>query len=76
MKKSKWLDCQGNEFFPKQKGTPILVKIEHKNTATLDSADQKKSKVAVLQLGSTETLYTGLGPRPHGIISSISFYQH
>ena len=42
MKKSKWLDCQGNEFFPKQKGTPSLVKIEHKNTATLDSARSKK----------------------------------
>ena len=42
MKKSKWLDCQGNEFFPKQKGTPLLVKIEHKNTATLDSARSKK----------------------------------
>ena len=51
MKKSKWLDCQGNEFFPKQKGTPSLVKIGHKNTATLDSArSKKKSKVAVLQL--------------------------
>ena len=54
MKKSKWLDCQGNEFFPKQKGTPSLVKIEHKNTATLDSArSKKKSKVAVLQLTCT-----------------------
>ena len=42
MKKSKWLVCQGNEFFPKQKGTPSLVKIEHKNTATLDSARSKK----------------------------------
>ena len=42
MKKSKLLDCQGNEFFPKQKGTPSLVKIEHKNTATLDSARSKK----------------------------------
>ena len=42
MKKSEWLDCQGNEFFPKQKGTPSLVKIEHKNTATLDSARSKK----------------------------------
>ena len=51
MKKSKWLDCQGNEFFQKQKGTPSLVKIEHKNTATLDSArSEKNSKVAVLQL--------------------------
>ena len=51
MKKSKWLDCQGNEFFPKQKGTHSLVKIEHKNTVTLDSArSKKKSKVAVLQL--------------------------
>ena len=43
MKKSKWLDCQENEFFPKQKGTPSLVKIEHKNTATLDSARSKKN---------------------------------
>ena len=43
MKKSKWLDCQGNEFFPKQKGTPSVVKIEHKNTATLDSARSKKN---------------------------------
>ena len=43
MKKSKWLDWQGNEFFPKQKGTPSLVKIEHKNTATLDSARSKKN---------------------------------
>ena len=42
MKKSEWFDCQGNEFFPKQKGTPLLVKIEHKNTATLDSAKSKK----------------------------------
>ena len=51
MKKSKWLDCQRNEIFPKQKGTPSLVKIEHKNTATLDSArSKKKSKVAVLQV--------------------------
>ena len=43
MKKSEWLDCQGNEFFPKQKGTPSLVKIEHKTTATLDSARSKKN---------------------------------
>ena len=51
MKKSEWLDCQRNKFFPKQKGIPSLVKIEHKNTATLDSArSKKKSKVAVLQL--------------------------
>ena len=58
MKKSKWLDCQGNEFFPKQKGTPSLVKIEHKNTATLDSArSKKKSKVAVLQLVVTDQLH-------------------
>ena len=56
MKKSKWLDCQGNEFFPKLKGTPSLVKIEHKNTATLDSArSKKKYKVAVLQLGFSLT---------------------
>ena len=43
IKKSKWLDCQGNEFFPKQKGTPSLVMIEHKNTATLDSARSKRN---------------------------------
>ena len=56
MKKSKWLDCQGNEFFPKQKGTPSLVNLEHKNTATLDSArSKKKYKVAVLQLYPGET---------------------
>ena len=45
MKKSKWLDCQLNEFFPKQKGTPSLVKIEHKNTANLDSARSKKKNL-------------------------------
>ena len=56
MKKSERLDCQGNEFFPKQKGTPSLVKIEHKNTATLDSVrSKKKSKVAVLQLCNSVT---------------------
>ena len=55
MKKSEWLDCQRNEFFPKQKGIPSLVKIEHKNTATLDSArSKKKSKVAVLQLQTAQ----------------------
>ena len=54
MKKSEWLDCQRNEFFPKQKGIPSLVKIEHKNTATLDSVrSKKKSKVAVLQLDNS-----------------------
>ena len=58
MKKSEWLDCQRNEFFPKQKGIPSLVKIEHKNTATLDSArSKKKSKVAVLQLGISKALF-------------------
>ena len=58
MKKSEWLDCQRNEFFPKQKGIPSLVKIEHKNTATLDTArSKKKSKVAVLQL---DTRYAGI----------------
>ena len=61
MKKSKWLDCQGNEFFPKQKGTPSLVKIEHKNTATLDSArSKKKSKVAVLQLPNEYTIHMSI----------------
>ena len=68
MKKSEWLDCQRNEFFPKQKGIPSLVKIEHINTATLDSArSEKKSKVAVLQLtGSgliTGSDRTGSGPK-------------
>ena len=59
MKKSEWLDCQRNEFFPKQKGIPSLVKIEHKNTATLDSArSKKKSKVAVLQLEGAVALRT------------------
>ena len=57
MKKSEWLDCQRNEFFPKQKGIPSLVKIEHKNTATLDSARSKKSKVAVLQLSAYDRLH-------------------
>ena len=57
MKKSEWLDCQRNEFFPKQRGIPSLVKIEHKNTATLDSArSKKKSKVAVLQLHHRQPL--------------------
>ena len=61
MKKSEWLDCQRNEFFPKQKGIPSLVKIEHKNTATLDSArSKKKSKVAVLQLILELRLHTTL----------------
>ena len=67
MKKSEWLDCQRNEFFPKQKGIPSLVKIEHKNTATLDSArSKKKSKVAVLQLPDPETVLIGVarGPVP------------
>ena len=50
VKKSKWLDCQGNEFFPKQKGTPSLVKIEHKNTATLDSARSKKNRSSATRL--------------------------
>ena len=65
MKKSEWLDCQRNEFFPKQKGIPSLVKIEHKNTATLDSArSKKKSKVAVLQLLPTNSLgHMEMGPR-------------
>ena len=44
MKKSEWLDCQGNEFFPKQKGTSSLVKIEHKNTATRFSQIEKNLK--------------------------------
>ena len=60
MKKSEWLDCQRNEFFPKQKGIPSLVKTEHNKAATLDSASsEKKSKVAVLQLGPTLTKIPG-----------------
>ena len=75
MKKSEWLDCQRNEFFPKQKGIPSLVKIEHKNTATLDSArsKKKKSKVAVLQLGPRDAVKAkpksntaGQTPAPQG----------
>ena len=60
MKKSEWLDCHGNEFFPKQKGTPSLVKIEHKNTATLDSVRSEKNLksqfcnyLATRQIGET-----------------------
>ena len=65
MKKSVWLDCQRNEFFPKQKGIPSLVKIEHKNTATLDSArSKKKSKVAVLQLVVNHAKSSQNIPRP------------
>ena len=64
MKKSEWLDCQRNEFFPKQKGVPSPVKIGHKNTATLDSArSKKKSKVAVLQLGPPPTDSIELMPK-------------
>ena len=49
-------------FFPKQKGTPSLVKIKRKNTATLDSArSKKKSKVAVLQLGKFRPLHSLMG---------------
>ena len=73
MKKSKWLDCQGNEFFPKQKGTPSLVKIEHKNTATLDSArSKKKYKVAVLQLaqGHNTVTMVRLEPAAFGLEQS------
>ena len=62
MKKSEWFDCQRNEFFPKQKGIPSLVKIEHINTATLDSArSKKKSKVAVLQLSTIHTYLCYMG---------------
>ena len=51
MRKSKWLDCQGNEFFLKTKGDSITGQDRAQNTATLDSArSKKKSKVAVLQL--------------------------
>ena len=69
MKKSEWLDCQRNEFFPKQKGIPSLVKIEHKNTATLDSArSKKKSKVAVLQLGPNKPFQT---QKHHNLLSVL-----
>ena len=69
MKKFEWLDCQGNEFFPKQKGTPSLVKIEHKNTATLDSARSKKNLVAVLQLHIMKVLKWECTASPNLIVS-------
>ena len=76
MKKCKWLDCQGNEFFPKQKGTPSLVKIEHKNTATLDSArSKKKSKVTVLQL-IEGLLPDSLTQSPNSIVKSSGYFRH
>ena len=53
MKKSKWLDCQGNEFFPKTKGDSITGQDRaQKHCDFRFSQIEKKSKVAVLQLGS------------------------
>ena len=53
MKKSKWLDCQGNEFFPKQKGDSITGQDRaQKHCDFRFSQIEKKSKVAVLQLGT------------------------
>ena len=70
MKKSKCLECHRKQvFFPKRKGTPSLVKIEHKSTANLDSARSKKSKVAVLQLDQVD-IYL-LGKRRELIITWI-----
>ena len=77
MKNSKWLDCQGNEFFPKQKGTPSLVKIEHKNTATLDSAiSKKKSKVAVLQLHYLQVEGTAMGTKMVPVYANMFCFSH
>ena len=51
MKKSGWLDCQGNEFFPKTKGDSITGQDrEQKHCDFRFSQIEKKSKVAVLQL--------------------------
>ena len=51
MKKSKWLDCQGNEFFPKTKGDSITGQDRaQKHCDFRFSQIEKKSKVAVLQL--------------------------
>ena len=76
MKKSKWLDCQGNEFFPKQMGTPSLVKIEHKNTATLDSArSKKKSKVAVLQLNFAKNVFLPIA-HSHRFLTCVKSRAH
>ena len=51
MKKSKWLDCQGNEFFPKIKGDSITGQDRaQKHCDFRFSQIEKKSKVAVLQL--------------------------
>ena len=53
MKKSKWLDCQGNEFFPKTKGDSITGQDRaQKHCDFRFSQIEKKSKVAVLQLES------------------------
>ena len=51
MKKSKWFDCQGNEFFPKTKGDSITGQDRaQKHCDFRFSQIEKKSKVAVLQL--------------------------
>ena len=51
MKKSKWLDCQGNEFFPKTKGDSITGQDRaQKHCDFRFSQIEKNSKVAVLQL--------------------------
>ena len=51
MKKSEWLDCQGNEYFPKTKGDSITGQDrEQKHCDFRFSQIEKKSKVAVLQL--------------------------
>ena len=53
MKKSKWLDCQGNKFFPKTKGDSITGQDRaQKHCDFRFSQIEKKSKVAVLQLPS------------------------
>ena len=53
MKKSEWLDCQGNEFFPKTKGDSITGQDRAQKHCDFrfSQIEKKISKVAVLQLG-------------------------
>ena len=55
MKKSEWLDCQGNEFFPKTKGDSITGQDRAQKHCDFrfSQIEKKISKVAVLQLGVT-----------------------
>ena len=62
--------------FPKTKGgLSSLFKIEHKNTATLDSArSKKKSKVAVLQLKSLPVSFLVHKHQSWFVIAYLWFY--